>query len=221
MRFGLFGGTFNPVHLGHLRAALEVKEGFELSKIFLTPAALPPHKIPGDVVDVGDRLHMLNLALEDKAEISVSDIELKRSGPSYTIDSVKYFKSTLPEKSQIYLVMGLDAFLDIDSWKSYEELLQQVSIIVINRPKKDRLFSVDGWKRLDEYLTSGISGDYKFSESQSCYLSGDKQPIFIFEVTALDISSTKIRSLIKEGRSIGYLVPRKTAEFIKSRGLYL
>ncbi|MGD8447293.1 MAG: nicotinate-nucleotide adenylyltransferase, partial [Desulfobacterales bacterium] len=221
MRFGLFGGTFNPVHLGHLRAALEVKEGFELSKIFLIPAALPPHKIPGDVVDAGDRLQMLNLALEDKAEISVSDIELKRSGPSYTIDSVKYFKSTLPEKSKIYLVMGLDAFLEIDSWKSYEELLQQVSIIVINRPKKDRLFSGDGWKRLDEYLISGISGGYKFSESQSCYQSPDKQPIFIFEVTALDISSTKIRSLIKAGRSIGYLVPRKTAEFIKSRGLYI
>ncbi|MGD8209750.1 MAG: nicotinate-nucleotide adenylyltransferase [Desulfobacterales bacterium] len=221
MRIGLFGGTFNPVHLGHLRAALEVKEGFELSKIFLIPAALPPHKIPGDVVDVGDRLQMLNLALEDTVEISVSDIELKRSGPSYTIDSVKYFKSTLPEKSKIYLVMGLDAFLEIDSWKSYEELLQQVSIIVINRPKKDRLFSGDGWKRLDEYLISGISGGYKFSESQSCYQSPDKQPIFIFEVTALDISSTKIRSLIKAGRSIGYLVPRKTAEFIKSRGLYI
>ncbi len=221
MRIGLFGGTFNPVHLGHLRAALEVKEGFELSKIFLIPAALPPHKIPGDVVDVGDRLQMLNLALEDTVEISVSDIELKRSGPSYTIDSVKYFKSTLSEKSQIYLIMGLDAFLEIDSWKSYDELLQQVSIIVINRPKKDRLFSGDGWERLDEYLTSGISGDYKFCESHSCYQSPDKQPIFIFEVTALDISSTKIRSLIKAGRSIGYLVPSKTAEFIKSRGLYI
>jgi nicotinate-nucleotide adenylyltransferase len=221
MRFGLFGGTFNPVHLGHLRAALEVKEGFELSKIFLIPAALPPHKIPGDVVDAGDRLHMLNLALEDKAGFSVSDIELKRSGPSYTIDSVKYFKSTLPEKSQIYLVMGLDAFLEIDTWKSYKELLAQVAIIVINRPKRNRLLSGDGWKLLDDYLTSNISGGYQFSESQSCYLSGDKQPIHIFEVTALDISSTRIRNLIKEGRSIGYLVPRRAAEFINSRGLYL
>jgi len=221
MRFGLFGGTFNPVHLGHLRAALEVKEGFELSKIFLIPAALPPHKIPADVVDAGDRLHMLNLALEDKAGFSVSDIELKRSGPSYTIDSVKYFKSTLPEKSQIYLVMGLDAFLEIDSWKSYEELLSQIAVIVINRPKRDRLLSGDGWELLDDYLTSNISGGYKFSESESCYLSGDKQPIHIFEVTALDISSTRIRSLIKEGRSIGYLVPRRAAEFINSRGLYL
>ncbi len=137
MRFGLFGGTFNPVHLGHLRAALEVKEGFELEKIFLIPAALPPHKIPGEVADGGDRLHILNLALEDTPGLSVSDVELTRSGPSYTIDTVHHFKRTLPEKSQIYLIMGLDAFLEINSWKSYEELLVQIPIIVINRPQAD------------------------------------------------------------------------------------
>ena len=221
MRFGLFGGTFNPIHLGHLRAALEVKEGFELEEIFLIPAALPPHKIAGAVADAGDRLHMLNLALEDTAGLSVSDVELKRSGPSYTIDTVKHFKSALPEKSQIYLVMGLDAFLEIDSWKSYEALLVQVPIIVMNRPETDRRLSSVGWERMDDYLKSRISGDYKFSQLRSCYLAADKQPIHIFEVTALNISSTRIRSLIKGGQSIGYLVPRKAAEFINSRGLYL
>jgi nicotinate-nucleotide adenylyltransferase len=87
---------------------------------------------------------MLNLALEDKVGFNVSDIELKRSGPSYTIDSVKYFKSTLAINSQIYLIMGLDAFLEIDTWKSYEELLVQVSIIVINRPSKDHFLSAHG-----------------------------------------------------------------------------
>jgi nicotinate-nucleotide adenylyltransferase len=221
MRFGLFGGTFNPVHQGHLRAALEVKEGFELEEIFLIPAALPPHKIPGEVVDAGDRLQMLNLALENTTGLSVSDVELKRSGPSYTIDTVNYFKNALPEKSQIYLVMGLDAFLEIDSWKSYDELLVKVPIIVINRPTTDSRLSSVGWEVMDDYLKSSISGDYKFSELQSCYLAGEKQPIYIFEVAALDISSTRIRSLIKEGRSIGYLVPRKVAKFINSRGLYL
>jgi nicotinate-nucleotide adenylyltransferase len=221
MRFGLFGGTFNPVHLGHLRAALEVKEGFELEEIFIIPAALPPHKLPGEVVDAGDRLHMLNLALEDTAGLSVSDVELQRSGPSYTIDTVNHFKGVLPEKSQIYLVMGLDAFLEIDSWKSYKELLVQVPIIVINRPQTDRRLSRVGWEPMDDYLKSSLSGDYKYSELQSCYLADDKQPIYIFEVTALDISSTGIRGLVKEGRSIGYLVPRKAAEFINSRGLYL
>ena len=221
MRIGLFGGTFNPVHLGHLRAALEVKEGFELSEIFLIPAALPPHKMPGDVVDAGDRLKMLNLALEEKVGFNVSDIELRRSGPSYTIDSVRHFKNTLPEKSKIYLVMGLDAFLEIDTWKSYEDLMALVSIVVINRPNSAHHSSGDGWELMDDYLTSRMSATYKFSESQSCYLSDDQQPIYTFEVTALDISSTRIRRLIKEGRSIGYLVPHKAAEFIKSRGLYL
>ena len=221
MRFGLFGGTFNPVHLGHLRAASEVKEGFALEEIFLIPAAVPPHKMPSEVVDAGDRLHMLNLALEDTIGLSVSDVELKRSGPSYTIDTVTHFKRALPEKSQIYLVMGLDAFLEIDSWKSYEALLVQVPIIVINRPIAGSRLSSVGWELMDDYLKSNISGDYKFSELQSCYLAGDKQPIYSFEVTALNISSTRIRGLIKEGRSIGYLVPREAAEFINSRGLYL
>ena len=221
MRFGLFGGTFNPIHLGHLRAALEVKEGFELEEIFLIPAALPPHKLPGEVADAGDRLHMLNLALEDTAGLSVSDVELKRSGPSYTIDTVNYFISVLPEKSEIFLVMGLDAFLEIDSWKSYEELLVQVPIIVINRPKTDNRFRGAGWEHLDDHLKSRVSGGYEFSELKSCYLAGDKQPIYIFEVTALDISSTRIRNLIKAGRSIGYLVPWKAADFINSKGLYL
>ncbi len=221
MRYGLFGGTFNPIHLGHLRAALEVKEGFELEEIFLIPAALPPHKIPGEVVDAGDRLHMHNLALEDTAGLSVSDVELKRSGPSYSIDTVNHFKSALPEKSEIYLVMGLDAFLEIDSWKSYEELLVQVPIIVINRPKTDSRLRRVGWEDMHDHLRSSISGDYKFSEEQSCYSAGGKQSIYTFEVTALDISSTRIRRLIKEGRSIGYLVPWKAAEFINSRGLYL
>jgi nicotinate-nucleotide adenylyltransferase len=221
MRFGLFGGTFNPVHLGHLRAALEVKEGFELEKIFLIPAALPPHKTPGELVDASDRLQMLNLAIDDTAGLSVSDVELKRSGPSYTIDTVNHFKHELPEGSEIFLIMGLDAFLEIDSWKSYEALLVQIPIIVMNRPKTDSTLSRSGWELMDDYLKTGIRKNYQFSRPESSYLADGKQPIHMFEVTALDISSTRIRSLIKRGRSIRYLVPRKAAEFINSRGLYL
>ena len=220
MRFGIFGGTFNPVHIGHLRSALEVKEGFDLQKVFLIPAALPPHKTPGEVADANDRLHMLNLAIEDTAGFSVSDVELKRSGPSYTIDTVCHFKRDLPDDSQIYLIMGLDAFLEIDSWKSYEELLVQIPIIVINRPLADKPMNGIGWEAMDEYLRASIPGNYKFSERQNAYLACGRQPIYVFEVTALDISSTNIRSLIKKGRSIGYLVPRRAAEFINSRGLY-
>ena len=221
MRIGLFGGTFNPVHFGHLRSALEIKEGFELDEVILIPAALPPHKLPGEVADAADRLHMLSLALDDSPDLGLSDVELRRSGPSYTIDTVQYFKRTLPAESRIFLIMGLDAFLEINTWKAYEELLRQVPFIIINRPKVGS--GVDGhrWKVLEDYLKAKISADYAFAESQDGFHARNKQPVYVFEVTALDISSTGVRKLIKEGRSIGYLVPQKVAEFIKSKGIYL
>lgn len=221
MRIGLFGGTFNPVHFGHLRSALEVKEGFELDEIILIPAALPPHKSPGEVADAADRLHMLSLALEDTADFRLSDVELRRAGPSYTIDTVYYFKRTLPAESRIFLIMGLDAFLEIDTWKSYKELLIQVPFIVINRPKAGNGAHEFRWKALENYLKAKISADYAFVESRPGFRSPTGQPVYVFEVTALDISSTDVRKLVKEGRSIEYLVPQKVAEFIKSKGIYL
>ena len=221
MHIGLFGGTFNPVHIGHLRAALEVKEGFDLDQVILIPAALPPHKMPGEVADAADRLHMLNQALEDSPGLTISDVELKRSGPSYTIDTVQHFKHTLPDQSRIYLIMGMDAFLEIDTWKSYDELLLQIPFIIINRPKSGSAASDSGWKFMENFLASKISADYVFSESQSCYRAQNKQPIYVFEVTSLDISSTRVRNLINTGRSTEYLVPQKVAEFINSKGLYL
>jgi len=221
MRIGLFGGTFNPVHLGHLRAALEVKEGFGLDEVILIPAAIPPHKMPGEVADATDRLHMLNLALEGATGLAISKVELKRSGPSYTIDTVQHFKHMLPEPSRIYLIMGMDAFLEIDSWKSYDELLMQIPFVILSRPDSGRTDNDSGWKLMEKFVASNISADYVFSESQSCYRAKDKQPVYIWEVTALDISSTKIRNLINSERSIEYLVPQKVADYIRSKGLYL
>ena len=220
MNIGLFGGTYNPVHIGHLRAALEVKEGFALDEVILIPAALPPHKMPGEVADAADRLHMLNLALENAPGLSVSDVELKRSGPSYTIDTVAHFKHALPDHSRIYLIMGMDAFLEIDSWKSYAELLLQIPLIIINRPKSGSAVKDPGWKNLEKFLAAKISSDYVFSESRSCYRARNKQPIYIFEVTSLDISSTRIRNLINRGSSIEFFVPPKVADFINTKGLY-
>ncbi len=221
MRIGIFGGTFNPIHNGHLRAALEVKEGFDLDEVVLIPAALPPHKTPGEVADVADRLQMLYLALEDGSGLSISDVELKRAGPSYTIDTVEHFTQTLPDQSQIYLIMGMDAFLEFDSWKSYDKLLLKIPFIIINRPKSGTHMADSGRKTIENYLISKISTDFAFSESQNCFRSIKQQPIYLFEVTGLDVSSTRIRRLIIEGRSIRYLVPPKVVEFIDSKGLYL
>ena len=221
MRIGLFGGTFNPIHLGHLRAALEVKQGFNLDQIFLIPAAIPPHKFSGEVVNARDRMEMIKLAVLADGDLAVSDVELKRSGTSYTIDTVDHFKQTLPENTCIYLIMGLDAFLEIDTWKSYKQLLEQIPLIVITRPNSiSEVQDVDR-QALENELKSRISKNYSFSESKSCYEQNGKQPIHIFEVTALDISSTKIRELIKRGASINYLVPHIVAEYIEKKGLYV
>ena len=221
MRIGLFGGTFNPVHLGHQRAAVEVRQGFELDEIHLIPAALPPHKTPGDVAASADRLNMLNLAIGADSGLKVSNVELNRSGPSYTIDTVEHFKQTLPAETRLFLIMGLDAFLEIDTWKSYRELLTQIPLIVINRPNAGDRISGIPWKVMDDYLSAKLSAGYSYSASRSAYLAGGQQPIYVFEVTALDISSTRIRRAISKDQSIHYLVPPKVGDYIRTKGIYL
>jgi nicotinate-nucleotide adenylyltransferase len=221
MRIGLFGGTFNPVHLGHLRAAVEVKEDFGLDDIFLIPAALPPHKMPSEVAAASDRLRMLDRAIENVSGLLLSDVELNRSGPSYTINTVQHFKQDLLPDSQIYLIMGTDAFLEIHTWKSYEVLLSQIPIIVIPRPVADIQTGVAWTGTVKEYIRTKISKEYEFSGRQSCFLRAKKPPIFVRTTTSMEISATMIRNLVKNGRSIDFLVPQKVVEFIKSEGLYL
>ncbi len=221
MHIGLFGGTFNPVHIGHLRAALEVKAGFGLDEIVLIPAALPPHKEYGDVADAADRLHMLNLALEGDSGIRISDVELKRAGPSYTIDTVEHFKQVLSDQSHIYLIMGMDAFLEFDSWKSFDELLRRIPFIIISRPKSGFSSDDSGRKTIERFLNSKISADYAFIESRQYFQSTEMQPVYTFQVTGLDVSSSRVRRLINEGLSIRHLVPPEVVEYINAKGLYL
>ena len=223
-RIGLFGGTFNPIHRGHLQVIQEVREAFGLDRILLIPAALPPHKEPRGVADARDRMHMIELAVSGDPtlvqSVTVSDVELKRAGPSYTIDTVRYFWQKMPEKTELYFILGLDAFLEIDTWKSYRDLFLLIPFIVMTRANAghddDSMLPA-----LGDYLQSKISNSYRFSTSQSCYLDDEKQPVFIFKVTPIDISSTKIREFVKKGSGIESMVPGKVEDFIKTKGLYL
>jgi nicotinate-nucleotide adenylyltransferase len=220
-RIGLFGGTFNPIHLGHLRAALEIKEAFSLDKNYIIPSSMPPHKNTAGLVEAADRLAMIQLVVSNHPDFAVSDIELKRPGPSYTVDTVNYFKSTLPKDTRLYLIVGLDAFLEIDTWKSYMDLFQIIPLIVMARPDTKWKNADRRWQILDEFLKSHISDGYVFSTSRSSYVHNKKQPIFVYNVTLLDISSSIIRKLIKQGHSIKFLVPEKVENYIKTKGLYL
>lgn len=220
MRIGLFGGTFNPIHRGHLRAASQVKKKFNLDQIFLIPAALPPHKTTGQVAKTDDRLNMINLALTDLSGIAVSDVELNRSGPSYTIDTVRHFKHSLGGAIRFYLIMGLDAFLEIHTWKSHQELLEKIAFIVMARPGEDYADARQGWEVLAGYLKSTLSAEYQFDAADGCYISEGKQPIYILDVEALDISSTKIREKVKKKQSIKDFVTPEVADYIRLKGLY-
>jgi nicotinate-nucleotide adenylyltransferase len=220
MRIGLFGGTFNPIHNGHLWAVLEVKSGFNLDQIYIIPAAVPPHKASGTVTSADDRLQMIHLAIAGLSGITVADVELKRPGPSYTIDTVRHFKHKLKKGSRIFLIMGLDAFLEIHTWKSYKELLEQIAFIVIARPTPNYAEAQQGRKILENYFKSRLSANYKLSAGNDCYTAQGKQPIYFSDVKALDISSTVVREKIREKKTIENWVPRPVAEYIKLKGLY-
>jgi len=221
MKIGLFGGTFNPIHMGHLRAALEVQAVFALEKIYFIPSALPPHKEPRGVSDAQDRMEMTRLAVLNYPGFAVSDVELKRSGPSYTIDTACHFKSIMPENTRLYFILGLDAFLEIDTWKSYRSLLQLIPLIVMTRTDSGCSDTTMMWKTLGSYIKCSISDRYIFAESTSCYVHDENPSIFILDIAPIDISSTKIRKRISNGRSIQSLVPENVEDFIKSKGLYL
>ena len=218
---GLFGGTFNPIHLGHIRVIREVKSGFDLDEILIIPSALPPHKISENVVDAKDRIEMIRLAFLNDPDFVISDVELIRTGPSYTIDTVRYFRAMMPESTQLYLIMGLDAFLEINTWKSFKDLFLLIPFIVMYRPVGGNDGKTSGWESLGHYLRSNISEGYTFSSSQSTYIHDKKQPVFVFDVSPVDISSTTIREHIKKGVSIKHLVPEIVEDFIKTKGLYL
>ncbi|MFQ5484490.1 MAG: nicotinate-nucleotide adenylyltransferase [Desulfobacterales bacterium] len=220
MHIGLFGGTFNPIHSGHIHASLKVQEAFSLDKIYLIPSALPPHKNKTGIVKAEDRLEMVRLSVSGYSSLYTSDVELKRSGPSYTIDTLLHFSSISPKNDHFYLILGLDAFLEIDTWKSYKDLFLLASFVVMARPGVTNNMSQSKWNVLEEYLKSRISRQYRFSTVKSGYVHNEKKTIFRFHTEFLDISSTDIRHRLKTGKQIRSLVSKQVADYIQIKGLY-
>ncbi len=217
---GLFGGTFNPVHAGHIQVATEVKTGFDLERIYFILSAVPPHKEVGGMADIKDRYAMLSRALSSHSDFEVSDVEVNRSGRSYTIDTVTHYKRIFPHNMPCYLIMGVDVFLEIHTWKSFHRLFDLIPMIVMTRPgpsfeTKKHLIRV-----LEDYLTGQVVKGYGFSAPESRFVHETKQPVILFEVTPMDISSTQIRALIKKGAPIHHLVPPSVETYIQAKGLY-
>lgn len=222
MRIGLFGGTFDPVHLGHLRAAVEVREGFELDRVYLIPSAVPPHKPPVRVSDPTVRIEMLQAAVTHDPGFVVSAVEYHRRGPSYTIDTVRDFQADFPTGSghHLFLIVGLDAFLEMDTWKSFRQLLSRVSVLVMLRPWGTKGGGVH-MERVRRFVADRISESYAFDPDRSRFVHPDRPSIQLTPVTAMSISSTRIRQLVRARKSIRYLVPEPVERMIAEKGLYL
>ena len=134
VRLGILGGTFDPIHLGHLRAAEEIRERFELTQVLFVPAARPPHKEAGHLIDPTHRLRMTELATNENNAFAVSTIEIDTPGPSYSIDTLGTLQAKLGPKSDLYFIIGADAFMEIHTWKDVEGLLQATNFVVMSRP---------------------------------------------------------------------------------------
>ncbi|MGM0451576.1 MAG: nicotinate-nucleotide adenylyltransferase [Thermodesulfobacteriota bacterium] len=219
-RAGLFGGTFDPVHFGHLRTALEVRQGFDMDRLYFIPAAIPPHKASGGIADAGRRYEMLSQAIAGEKRFCLSDVELRRPGRSYTIDTVREIGQSLEEDTRLYLIVGLDAFLEIDTWKAYGQLFEEISFIVMSRPPGTAGAVNDGFEGVRRYVKEKISADYAFDAKTACLTHRRLHPIHLFAVTPLGISATRIRRAVGRGESVKYLVPDAVAQYIGKQGLY-
>ncbi len=217
---GLFGGTFDPIHRGHLLAAEKVKKAFGLKEIVFIPSALPPHKPEARVTGARDRLAMLRLALFRFDGFSVSDCEIRRQGFSFTIDTVQFFLENASNGTRMYLIMGHDAFLEMNTWRSFEKILEQIPIIVMKRPGFASPPDGGGQRVLDSFIRTTLSKDYRLLEDGAGYTHPTFKPIHLFQGVLVDISSSDIRERIRKGREISSFVPDAVKDYIHEKGLY-
>ena len=220
-RIGLFGGTFNPIHSGHLRIAYEIREHFSLDSIIFIPAGTPPHKDCNKVINPAHRLRMAELAVATYKYFTVSSIEVYRQGLSYSIDTVRALQNELGDSAELYFITGIDAFLEIRTWKDSDRLLELCHFIVIQRPG-NRFAEL---KRIGLPALMGVSSSEleSLDRGKLSRLSiplTEKFSLFLERITPCDISSTELRRLIRDSEEVKNLLPENVMSYIIEQGLY-
>lgn len=207
-RIGILGGTFNPVHIAHLRGALEVAEQLVLDELRLIPSARPPHR-EAPQATAEQRLAMVQLAVAGEPQLAVDDRELRRDKPSFTYDTLESLRGELAADDQVFLLLGWDAFCGLPTWHRWQELLQHCHILVLQRPDADS----DAPEALRDLLAARSVNDPQG-------LVGPSGQIAFVWQTPLAVSATQIRHLLAEGRSVRFLVPDAVLAYIQTHGLY-
>jgi len=197
-RLGVLGGTFDPIHIGHLIVAEEARTRLDLSAVVFVPAQVSPLKLQGASAPAEDRLRMVELAVEDNPFFYISHIDLDREGPSFTVDTLRAIKASCDPQSELFFIMGADALSTLKSWRLPQEILCLARIVAVSRPG----FELD--------LTALERG-----------VPGISQATDVITTVQLGISSSDIRARLGQGQSIRYQVPRAVEAYIRERSLYL
>lgn len=213
-RIGILGGTFNPIHEGHVKVAEDVQKKFRLEKILFIPSYIPPHKESVDMASPHHRLRMIELAVSAHPQFLASSIEIEAKGKSYSIFTILKLKKTFP-KAAIFFILGIDAFLEIDTWREYKKVLEQCYFVVVSRPG----YSLDD-------AADALPPEYRerMTETQRTERIDDNMVLsykmFLFQMESLDIASTEIRQNIRQKKSIKGLVPEAVEDYIRENKLY-
>jgi nicotinate-nucleotide adenylyltransferase len=209
---GIFGGTFDPVHIGHLRCVEEAREILGLDRILLVPAADPPHKRGRSISPATHRLAMLRSAVRAHPAFRVSTIEIDRAGASFTIDTLRQIRADHPTWN-LTLLMGTDAFAEIATWKEYLALFDIADFGVFSRPS--------GRVRSPRMaLPVAVRSRFRYASDRNALINQTGKRVSFLSVSALDISATDIRSRVRHGRSIRFLVPDSVERYIEREHLY-
>lgn len=205
---GIFGGTFDPIHYGHLRAALESKEIFRLDEVRLIPSSQPPHRgQPSATAE--QRLAMLKLGVADQPGFTIDSQEIDRPGKSFMVDTLHALRAEFPEKS-LLLFIGSDAFHKLNTWHRWQNLFDYAHVIVLTRPG----FALSRSAKFDDFFADKI---IEVPQSLLARLNGN---LYFQVITQLDISATSIRAMIAQGHSPRYLLPDAVLQYIKAHKLY-
>lgn len=200
MRIGIYGGTFDPPHVGHRKYALDAIEKLELDMLIVIPTYAAPHKFHKGTASCADRMAMTQMLFEDDCRVTVSDIEIQRQGKSYTVDTVKQLREDYPDDELIFL-MGSDMLLSFHRWRKPEEIIKYVRICAVTRC--DEI----GKDELESYVSE--------------YFPSDSERFIICDFEPIELSSTDIRSAVHDGESISEAVLPQIEEYIKEKELYL
>jgi nicotinate-nucleotide adenylyltransferase len=211
---GVFGGTFDPVHYGHLRLAQEILETAKLGEVRFVPSGTPPHRTrPG--ADPSDRIEMVRLAIAGNDHFTLDDRETKRTGPGYTYDTLADLRQQIGRQRSLALLLGADAFLDLATWHRWHELFDLAHIIVAYRPG----YPIDTWQaRMPEPLAHEYAVRY-MQQPLAVHLA-PSGGIAAVSMTGLDISATFVRTAVNAGSSPRYLLPDAVLDYIDSHSLY-